>query len=179
MIKHKWFTSRLRLVCKIILFLGLFSYLNSYANQGKIVVLDFDYVIGNSNTYKDLKAKTDEQHARYQREIATYESQIIELAKKIENDKTLDEKELTVLRNDLNQREMKIQKILQQRRLSINETHAKKINDLRSTLLDIAKEEAKKNGYMAILSKSTVIYNIDSLDISDKILDILNKKTSK
>ncbi|MEQ9115473.1 MAG: OmpH family outer membrane protein [Rickettsiales bacterium] len=179
MTKHKWFTSLLRHACKVILYFFLLSSTSSFADPSKIVVLNFDYVIGNSNIYKKLKTSTDTLHAKYQKEIAGYENQIIELAKKIETDKTLNEKEAEILRNDLNQREMKIQKLLQKRRLSINETHSKKINHLRSMVLEIAHKEAKKHGYTAILSASAVIYTVDSLDISDRILKILNEETAE
>lgn len=182
MIKRKWSISLLKHVYKL-LFLFIFLNINSvhsYAankvHNNIIAVIDIDYVIRSSNKYQALKTKLDAQHAKYQKEIAEYENEIIQLDKKINEEKEkLTNSELEILKNDLNKREIKIQRLIQQRRISLDESHAKQLEKIKTNLLEIIKATAHKKGYKVILSKANIIYNLDSIDISDKILREFNQ----
>ena len=53
------------------------------------------------------------------------------------------------------------------------------INRLRTDIDKIVKEIGKKEGYLLIVNKLGVIYSPDSIDITDKVISQLNKKSVK
>lgn len=178
MTKPKWFTFLLRPVFKLVIVFAIVVYGTAFASKAKVVVIDIDYVIRKSNSYQSLKTALDKQHREYQREIAEYENEIIQLDKKIATEKNkLTENELSTLKNDLNKREIKIQRLVQQRRISLDESHSKQLEKIKLALLEIIQDESQKNGYQIILSRMNIVYNIPELDISDTILKKFNEKT--
>jgi len=53
------------------------------------------------------------------------------------------------------------------------------INRLRTDIDEIVKKIGKKEGYLLIVNKLGVIYSPDSIDITDKVISQLNKKSVK
>ncbi len=181
MIKHKCFTSLLRLVCNSVAFVFILVISSfSFASEKNIAVLDIDYVISQSDSYKALKKQMDDNYAQYKKEIAEYENEIINLDKKINKEKdSLTEQELTILKSTLNAREISIQRLIQKRRISLDENHSVQLDEIKKELYNLIKSEAEKQNFQVILSKTNIIYSDESLDISDLILSKFNESYKK
>lgn len=68
----------------------------------------------------------------------------------------------------------------EQRRLAedLEKKKAEKRKAIYEAIGSVVEELAKKNGYQVVMPKGSLIYNVESIDISAKVLEKVNKKLS-
>lgn len=143
----------------------------------RCMVIDIDRVIVQSESYKNFKSLWDNENAKLQKDIEFYESQNVVLDKQIvSNQYVLKVDELSKLKKQLADNEIKIQKLIQTRKIYLEETFAEAIDQLRNTISKIVAKYATKNSLKLVIPKSQTIYIDKKVDITDKILLILNQE---
>lgn len=141
-------------------------------------VLDVDKVISQSLAYTEFKSRLDKANQKYQKEIEFYESQLVELDKKIKTaqvkkDELVKNKQTIVLY------ESKVQELMQKRK-EINERASDKaFGIMRENIEKLVYEYAKKNNLSIIFSRMQVMYFSNTVDITDQIIQDLNKTLLK
>ncbi len=144
------------------------------------VVIDFDKVITQSDAYKNFKILWDRENNKYQKEIEFYELQIVELDKQISaNQETLNHEVLTNLKKQLSNNEIKVQKLIQKRKIYLDEIFADAIEQLRIVIIKIIRKYSERNNLKLVIPKSYTIYIDKNIDITDKILHSLNQELTK
>ena len=163
----------------ILLLIITFSHTNLFA-EDKIVYLDVQFIIDNSKLGLSYKNKIKEEQNKNRIDLSIKEKIIKERELEINNQKNIlkkDEinkkvnklnellKEYQILRNDLNKEIIENKKEYSLKILNI-------LNPLLTKYVD-------ENNIKLVVEKKNILVGIKSLDITDKILDILNEETKK
>ena len=163
----------------ILLIIIIFSPTNLFA-EDKIVYLDVQFIIDNSKLGLSYKNKIKEEQNKNRIDLSIKEKIIKERELEINNQKNIlkkDEinkkvnklnellKEYQILRNDLNKEIIENKKEYSLKILNI-------LNPLLTKYVD-------ENNIKLVVEKKNILVGIKSLDITDKILDILNEETKK
>jgi len=161
-----------------IILLGLFllSFPAGAQNAVKIGTLDLSKAFDNYEKTKEYDTELQGQSQAYQQEREQRIEKMKELQAKLallkDDEKAKAEQEMETMKEDLknfmDSREIDLRKIQDER--------------IREILLDIEKvvnDFAQKQGYQLILNNRVLIYEEKGLDVTDKILEILNQDYNK
>ena len=147
------------------------------ADVAKIVVIDFQIVLETSAAGKaiqsELKAKNETMAADLQKKGAEIEK----ISKRLERESMVMSKEM----REEKEREQRIKvndfKSLQKRyRAELQKLQVELMQQLQKKITAITQEIGKKEGYLLIMDKRGVIYAPTSVDLTDKLIQRLNKK---
>ncbi len=161
----------------IFLIFILCSHLALAADVAKIGVIDFQKILETSAAGKaiqtELKAKNEEMAADLQRKGAEIEN----ISKRLERESMVMSKEM----REEKEREHRIKvndfKTLQKKyRAELQKLQVELMQKLQTDLSDVTAEIGKKEGYLLIMDKRGVVYAPTSVDLTDKIIQQLNKK---
>ena len=158
-------------------FLLLFAFNPINSNEIKIVYVDTDKILNESNVGKNIKKQVDAINDKNISNFKKIEEKLKAEEKKISQQKNIIskeefEKKFNVLRINAN----KFNKDVND---SKNDLMLKKniaIKKLLDNLTPILSEYALKNSIHIILQKSHIIIGREDLDITDSILTIVNKR---
>ncbi len=161
--------------------LGLFILFNTadvFAQSNvKVAVIDLAKVLRSYNESQKLSNQLKDEIDKKQQELNKSKTEVEkfgrELSEKInslsqkekENRESILKTKIESLRN----MELKFNQELRQMQISMQEKISDKINEA-------TKQIAQKEGYTMVINKGMVLYNLDQSEISDKVIEILNKK---
>ena len=160
-------------------FLLIFVPVNAWGKlTSGYAVLDADKVIRESTAYIEFRGKLDKINSKYQKEIEFYESQLVELDKKIRTSKKsgsslVQDKQKIILY------ESKVQELMQKRKDINDNAQDKAFGVMRDTIEKIVYDFAKENKLEIIFSRTQTMYFSDKIDITEPVLAELNKKLLK
>ncbi len=165
---------------KYLIFLVLF-FLSTHVNANTgIVYIDVQFIIDNSDLGKFYKNEMNNLKDITNQELKLEESQIRNKENEINNQKNILKKE------ELNKKILELDKLIKNyksKRKELNEKFVEKKNIYSSKILNllnpILTEYAEKNNITFILEKKNILVGIKTLDITDKIIDIINDETKK
>ena len=147
------------------------------ADVAKIGIVDFQKILETSAAGKaiqaELKAKNEVMAADLQKKGAEIEK----ISKRLERESMVMSKEM----REEKEREHRIKvndfKALQKRyRAELQKLQVQLMQKLQVDLADVTAEIGKKEGYLLIMDKRGVVYAPTSVDLTDKIIQRLNKK---
>jgi Skp family chaperone for outer membrane proteins len=141
-------------------------------------VLDVDKVIGQSVAYKEFKTRWSRVNEKYQKEIEFYESQLLELEKKI-TDGSPNKVDMVQAKQKIGTYEVKVQELLRRRKETLESAANKAIEILRKNVDKLVHSYAQRNKISIIFSKVQVIYFSEAVDITNFISNELNKRLQK
>ena len=158
-------------------FLLLFVFNPINSNEIKIVYVDTDKILNESNVGKNIKKQVDIINDKNISNFKKIEEKLKTEEKKISQQKNIIskeefEKKINVLRINANKFNKDVNN-------SKNDLMLKKniaIKKLLDNLTPILSEYASKNSIHIILQKSHIIIGREDLDITDSILTIVNKR---
>ena len=163
----------------VIFFFFAFNLINVNANE-KIVYIDTSYILNQSLVGKSILAKLNSKQKKNIESFKKTEKSFKETEKKIIASKNVTseeefKKKVLELRNTV--------KAYQVSRKKAQEDLIKEKNKLNNKLLDlltpILTAYSKENSISMIIEKKNIIIGKTSLDITDEIVNILNKKIKK
>lgn len=150
------------------------------AETSKIGLVDFQKVLDNSNAGKAAQAEIN-------RKGETMEAEIKRMGKEVETLKDNLEREALVMSREAREekeRELRIKvsdlRAIQNKHLqTFKETERDLVQKIQKEVVDLVREIGAKEGYQLILEKreSGVVYYLNAMDITDKIIDAYNKKS--
>jgi outer membrane protein len=166
-------------ICIVSIFI-LFSKFSLAADVAKIGVIDFQKVLETSAAGKAIQAELKAKNEKMAVDLQKKGSEIEKISKRLERESMVMSKEM----REEKEREQRIKvndfKTLQKKyRSELQKVQVKLMQQLQTDVTTITREIGKKEGYLLIMDKRGVIYAPQSVDLSDKLIRLLNAKFAK
>lgn len=167
------------IVC-IFSFFICFSNFSLAADVAKMGVIDFQKVLETSAAGKAIQAELKAKNEKMAVDLQKKGSEIEKISKRLERESMVMSKEM----REEKEREQRIKvndfKTLQKRyRSELQKLQVQLMQQLQADMTAITQEIGKKGGYLLIIDKRGVIYAPTSVDLTDKLIQRLNKQSAK
>ena len=151
---------------------------SAYAAEGKFGVVDFQKVLATSNAGKAAKEQITKEGKKMEEELKIKGDEIEELRKKFEKESPVMSKEA----RDEKQRDIRIKigdaQALQKKYADdFKSVEGKLIKQIQKDVFEIVEDMGKKESYQMIIEKTAVLYSPESVDITDKLIQLYNAKS--
>ena len=165
---------------KKIIFLFVLLFYSTTSHADKIVYLDVQYIIDNSNLGVFYKNKIKIQQDKNVSELKIEENEIEKTEIEIKNKKNiLSEEEINKYINELNELVKSYQLKRNEFNKNINESKKEYTSKILNILNPVLTNYVDKNEIIIVLDKKNILVGIKSLDITPAILKLLNDETEK
>ena len=165
---------------KFILLLFLILYPSNLLAENKIVYLDVQFVIDNSDLGVSYKEKIKEAQKKNRIDLSIKEKVIKEKELEITNQKNIlkkDEIDKKVVKlNELLNEYQKLKNNLNKEIIENKKKYSVKILNILNPLLT---NYVEKNNIILVVEKKNILIGIKSLDITSEILNMINEETKK
>ena len=150
------------------------------ADVAKIGVIDLQKVLETSSAGKLIQAALKKQKDKMESDLKVKGTEIEKISKRLERESMVMSKEM----REEKEREQRIKindfKSLQKKyRSDLQKLEVQLMNQLQKDVKELVDAIGKKNGYLLIVNKYTVLYSPRSIDITDDLIKKLNAKTAK
>jgi len=171
-----------KVVFSTCLFIFIFIFFCNYtlaADVAKIGVVDFQKVLEISDAGKYIQSELKKENEKMTADLQQKGGEIEQIRKRLERESMVMSKEMReekereqrIKVNDFKSLQKKYRAQLQKRQVELMQT-------LQADVTEITRQIGKKEGYLLIMDKRGVIYAPNSVDLTDKLIQRLNKKTS-
>jgi outer membrane protein len=149
----------------------------SQAAEMKIGMIDFQAAVEKSQPGQKIEAELKKEGERMEAELTKDKDELTALKEKLEREAMVmsrearEEKEIEfrVKARNLQEKEKRY-------RSDFMGKQRQEVDKLRTVVLEIAQELGKKEGFTLVLSKVGVLYYDASVDLTDKVVQLLNKR---
>jgi Skp family chaperone for outer membrane proteins len=158
--------------------LGLVATLAMFAGvaNAEIAVVDTQYVFENAEITKKVNEEILEMTKKVKDEIRKEETLLAKQQEELIAKKSVLSKDVySQKETELKQNIMEFRKKLKQTQKELNVENKKKKQEIAEKISLAVDSIAKANGYDAVISKTFLMYNKDSIEITDKVLAEVNK----
>ena len=156
----------------ILIFL-LLSTSNSFAN--KIAYIDLDVVLKNSNVGKKIQIQLDSKKSEQLNKIKSEEIEIKQLEDEIRNKQNIiSQEELKIEVAKLKKRVKEFNLYKNQIKKEFNKNKNEQIMNFFNKIDPLLRAYMKENSIDILLNNKNIIIGKDSLDITDKMINIIN-----
>lgn len=159
----------------------LFFSINSLfaADVAKIGVVDLQKILESSAAGKSIQAQLKGQKEKMESDLKQKGSEIEKISKRLERESMVMSKDM----REEKEREQRIKindfKSLQKKyRSDLQKLEAELMNQLQRDIKELVDEMGKKDGYLLIINKYSVLYSPGSIDVTDDLIKKLNAKTA-
>jgi outer membrane protein len=143
----------------------------------KIGMVDFQQIVEKSEPGKRIESGLKQEGERMEGELSKDKEELKSLKEKIEREAMVmsrearEEKEIEfrVKARNLQEKEKRY-------RAEFVGKQREEVNKLRQVVLEIVQDIGKKEGYTLVLSKVGVLYHDNAVDLTDKVVTLLNKR---
>ena len=147
------------------------------ADVAKIGVVDLQRVLETSGPGKSAQAEIKKQKEKMEKDLQQKGTEIEQIRQRLERESMVMSKEM----REEKEREARIKlndfKTLQKKyRAELQTLEQKLVSQLREEVFALVDEMGKKGGYLLIISKIGVLYSPNTIDITDKLIQQLNKR---
>jgi outer membrane protein len=147
------------------------------ADVAKIGVIDFQKILETSAAGKAIQAELKSKNEMMATDLQKKGTEIENISKRLERESMVMSKEM----REEKEREHRIKvndfKSLQKKyRAELQKLQVELMQKLQTDLNAVTAEIGKKEGYLLIMDKRGVVYAPTSVDLTDKIIQMLNKK---
>jgi len=167
------------IVCIFLIFI-FFSKLSLAADVAKIGVIDFQKVLETSTAGKVIQSKLKAQNEKMTADLQSKGAEIEKISQRLERESMVMSKEM----REEKEREQRIKvndfKTLQKNyRSELQKLQVELMQQLQTDITTITQEIGKKEGYLLIMDKRGVVYAPTSVDLTDKLIQAINKKSAE
>lgn len=158
---------------------ALFAF-NASAADGKIGILDVEKIVKQSKAMRNIQKQVSKKQDQYQKQVTKKQEALEKEQKKIESKKSVLSQE--ALEKEVKQFEKKVKDLkefVDKRQNKLKKASLDGMNKVNEKIKDIIADIAEERGLSIIIPSAQVLYYQDGLDISDEVLDRLNKKITK
>lgn len=175
------FTSKIKnAAAALLLGVGALSFsLSAQAAEEKpsILVVDVQSIFEKSTAVVKVREQIDKKAEEFRKDSASKEDYFKKKFDELEKQKSVLAKDAFEKKNaDLSKEFADAQKKVQDNRSTLDKGYMDSMQQVETTLTDIVKEVATKKGVKVVLPKNQIIYSDDSLDVTNQVLEDLNKK---
>lgn len=154
---------------------GLFFYfifLNPVFSADKIACVDLLRVAREYTKAQAYNKALDDKQSAYRAEIDKKANEIKQFQDKLN---LLSEKEKEAKKQELENKIKALDDFIKEKELDLRKTDFENTKEILKEIEDAVKQYAEKEGYTLVLDDRSLLYRINALDITDKIIEILNK----
>jgi outer membrane protein len=149
----------------------------SEAADMKVGIIDFQEVVEKSQPGQKIEANLKKEGERMEAELTKDKDELTALKEKLEREAMVmsrearEEKEI-----EFRVKARNLQEKEKQYRNEFMGNQRQEVDKLRTVVLEIAQELGKKEGFTLVLSKVGVLYHDTSVDLTDKVVQLLNQR---
>lgn len=148
---------------------------NALAESYKIGFVNATKVFEESTQYIQAKERLQSEFSRREKEILSDQKQLKQLEEKLQRDgDTMSDSEVKRLERDILARQRKLKTMQTEFREDLNLRQNEEFQKLRTQIREIIQDVGKAQGIDLIVSDGVVYYS-NKIDISDLVLEKLNK----
>jgi len=150
------------------------------ADVAKIGVIDLQKILEDSGAGKSIQAELKKQKEQMESDLKQKGAEIENINKRLERESMVMSKEM----REEKEREQRIKindfKSLQKKyRSDLQKLEVEMMNQLQQDIKELVDGIGKKEGYLLIINKYSVLYSPGSIDITEDLIKKLNAKTAK
>ncbi len=143
----------------------------------KIGVVDFKLILENSSVGKKVNADLKKEFKRMESDFEIKKNELEELKKKLEREAMVMSREMREEKEiELRVKFKNAQELEKKYRQELMEQEKNAVNEIQKEVLEILKDVGKKEKYTLISSKIGVLYADDTVDLTDRVIKILNER---
>ncbi len=148
------------------------------AGEGKIGYVDLYSVFNNYQKTKDYEKILEQKKSEKEKETKINEkkNEIIKMQDKLD---LLKGKEQDKQREKINQAIVEYRKLESQIVSELKKESDARMKEIFNDVNNTISKFAKQNGFSVIINKNALLYGAPSMDVTEKIVDILNKEYKK
>lgn len=160
----------------LLVFLGFFC-LSVFSQSGKIGYVDIKKVFENYEKAKKVQESFRKEVDEEQKNMDKLQEEIKKLQEEYEKKKDmLKPEERTKRENEIKNKIQEFSKRWTETKRKLDEKGNALEEQLFNEIKSVISEYAKKNGYLVVIDSRLILYGENSVDITDEIIKILNKK---
>jgi len=145
-----------------------------------IAVVSIQKIMSDSRAAKSIQSQLDKQRKSFQDEFSKHERDLMESEKKlVEQRSSLPPEEFTLKKQEFENKILETRKLVQKRQRALEQAAGEALGTVRNKMVDIVSDMAASEGYDLVVTKQYVILSQKELDITDKVLDRLNKDSKE
>ncbi len=157
--------------------LFVFSAPASEADMGRIGIIDFQKVLVESDAGKAVQAQIQQKGRSMESDLTEMGEEIDSMMRQLQRDSMVMSSE----RREQQQREIEIrrydfQTTQKKYQSEFRELEVTLMEKLRDEVFDIAESIGKQEGYMLIIERGAAIYYPETIDITDKVIQLYNEQ---
>lgn len=142
-----------------------------------IAVIDAQLIFEKSLAVVKIREQVDKKAEAFKNESSKKEEYFKKKFEELEKQKSVLAKDAFEQKNnDLSKEFSEAQKKVQEDRGVLEKAYVDSMQQVEATIVDIVKEEATKSGLKLVVHKGQTVYADDSLDMTQKVLEAINKK---
>lgn len=157
--------------------LFVFSAPASEADMGRIGIIDFQKVLVESDAGKAVQAQIQQKGRSMESDLTEMGEEIDSMMRQLQRDSMVmsserreqQQRELEIRRYDFQTTQKKYQSEFRELEVTLMEK-------LRDEVFDIAESIGKQEGYMLIIERGAAIYYPETIDITDKVIQLYNEQ---
>jgi len=138
----------------------------------KIGYIDLMRIAREYTKAQDYKKALDDKESAYKIEIDKKANELKQYQEKIN---LLNDKEKEAKREEFESKVKALDEFVQQKRTDLSKLDFDNTKEILKEIEDSVKQHAEKEGYSLVMDDRVLIYETKSMDITDKIIEILNK----
>ena len=148
----------------------------TYADDQKITVVETRKIIESSTAHNDILKQVQKKNEEFRDEIQKSESELKKKYQELETKKNALSQDAIDKKNDEISKEVaELQKRSYGQHAALEDAYRNATQILVEKTSDIVKTQAQSKGYQIVVEKGAVIYSDKSLDITDSVLEEVNK----
>ncbi|MDB2414773.1 OmpH family outer membrane protein [Rickettsiales bacterium] len=164
----------------LLYFITVLFIFNATANASNIAVVDIKAIMEGSKAAEDVRNQIKKSRNKYQSEIAKKEETLRQDDQKLAKlHSTLSPEAFEAKKKEFKEKLIEVQRDVQIKRSKLDTALTKALETIQETILSIVEDLAKEKKFDLALPNSQVLYSDESLDITQEVLDLLNKKLPK
>lgn len=145
-----------------------------------IAVVDVQKILQESTAAQGVQKAIEAQRETYQKEISSLEEKLRTAEAELRKQQTiLSADAFAGKRRDFEKQVADVQRTVQTRKRALDGALTDSMNQVQKTMVDIITEVAKEQGANVVLARHQVVLVETNLDVTDAVLDRLNKKLPK
>lgn len=142
----------------------------------KFAYVDLSKIFAEYNKTKDYDKVLEGKETTYETERNKKVDEVKQLQEKME---LLSEKEKETKTKDLQDKFKILQEFDRQKQTDLRKEQDEKMREILKDIEETVKKQAEKDGYTLVFNNRVLVYETKSMDISDKIIETLNKEYKK
>jgi len=167
---------RVKFVSVVVLFLCSLFFTTGVSAADKFAYVDLSRLFNEYGKTKDYDKTLNEKQNAYRTEIDKKTNEVKQIQDKMN---LLSDKEKEAKKAELETKVKGLQDFERQRLTDLRKEQDEKMKEVFKDIEEAVKQYAEKEGYTLVFNDRIFVYQTKNMDITDKVIDILNKGAKK